>query len=246
MKVVGIIQARMSSSRLPGKILAPVAGRPLLSVLAGRLRSAGVDAWWLATSDRSDDDVAAAWGSALGINVYRGDLDDVLSRFLAIARHERPDWIVRITADDPFMDGAIVDRLIDHLPAGDEADVLGPGTENGFPLGYVPEIIRADALKFAAGKIPPDQAYHRSHVTSIFEELHRYCVLPMPEAWPRRGRWRWTVDTFADLQMADAAFRRLGNQWQTASYREIVALLDQHPDITSTNASVQQKTLIEG
>jgi spore coat polysaccharide biosynthesis protein SpsF len=103
-KTVAIIQARMRSERLPGKILSPLCGRPLLALLATRTARARVDEWWLATSSDPADDVTEAWGFELGLRVYRGHATDVLSRFLAVADETGADWLFRLTADNPFVD----------------------------------------------------------------------------------------------------------------------------------------------
>ena len=95
---IGIIQARMGSDRLPGKILAPLSGRPVLGLIADRLRNARVDEWWLATSDHPADDVTEAWGFELGLRVFRGHPTEVLSRLVAIGEETGADWLVRATA----------------------------------------------------------------------------------------------------------------------------------------------------
>jgi spore coat polysaccharide biosynthesis protein SpsF len=112
-KTIGIIQARMGSDRLPGKILAPLGGRPLIAQLWSRIAHSHVDEWWLATSSHPGDDVTEAWGFELGLRVFRGDEQDVLSRFLAIGREAEAEWVLRVTADNPFLDAPVIDALID-------------------------------------------------------------------------------------------------------------------------------------
>lgn len=124
---IGVIQARMRSERLPGKILAPLAGKPILELIASRIGSARVDEWWLATSTDPADDVTEAWGFELGLRVFRGHESDVLSRFLAIGADTGADWCVRVTADNPFLDAAVVDALIDArdgCPTAKSADAI--------------------------------------------------------------------------------------------------------------------------
>lgn len=235
----------MGSTRLPGKVLAPLAGRPVLEWIIRRVRSAAVDGWWLATTTRPDDDVTAAWGRALGLEVFRGDPDDVLSRFVAIAQQERPEWIVRLTGDNPFVDAAVVNHLVGAMR---EAPVsvphLVPREPRTLPLGYAPEVVRADALRsLATDQLP---AHHRAHVTSVIRERGGSAFWVPPAAWPPRADWRWTIDTADDLAMADAAFRAFGSAGDSIGYPAMVECLDQLPAVTSRNAGVLQREASEG
>ena len=254
---IGIIQARMGSERLPGKILAPLAGRPALALLAERLAPARVDEWWLATSSGPADDVTEAWGFALGLRVHRGDPTFVLSRFLAIGAETRADWLVRVTADNPFLDAPVVDRLLDARDADDAAKraelIRGAGgvpvasaLSPRLPLGYGVELVRRDALERAHRAIDDAEPWHRVHVTSWLAAHGDTHAVPTPMDWPDRPDWRWTVDTYEDLAMARSAFRLFGAHATTIDYREMVAALDDHPEITSMNAHVVQKKLEAG
>jgi len=193
-KTIGVIQARMGSERLPGKIIAPLGGRPLLAQLVSRIGPARVDEWWLATSSDPADDVTEAWGFELGLRVFRGEHDDVLSRFLAIGNEADAEWILRVTADNPFLDAKLINVLLDARDGSEEskhADVIRlrgglplcaqnpepelksdtettslPTTSPGLPLGYGVELVRLSALERADKEIPEDQFHHRVHVTS--------------------------------------------------------------------------------
>jgi spore coat polysaccharide biosynthesis protein SpsF len=246
--VIGIIQARLASSRLPAKILAPIAEQPLLAVLTGRLRGCRVEERWLATTRERDDDVTAAWGETLGLRVHRGDREDVLSRFTAIIRERQPGWIVRVTADDPFVDAALVDALVEALPDAEKrASLVGLGGEEpSFPLGYGADLARAADLLACESEIPEDQPYHRSHVLSWLRARRGPWSAPLPSGWPSRPSWRWTVDTPLDLEMARAAFSLFGERWTEIGYPEMVAELDARPDIVAINQRVRQKPLVEG
>jgi spore coat polysaccharide biosynthesis protein SpsF len=244
-QTIGVIQARIGSDRLHAKVLAPlVEGQPLLSALCQRLSSASIE-WWLATTDQRADDVTAAWGRELGLNVYRGDEHDVLSRFAAIASSMTCEWIVRVTADDPFVDGSTVQRLAEAVnSAPDDVDIIGDLPSNRhFPLGYLPQIVRSAALLRLQRDLPSDD-YHRAHVTSA---LIPHRAAPYRDArLPARPRWRWTVDTLEDLQMAQAAFSTIGPEWKHAEYVDFVQLLDARPDIVAINRHVRQKALKDG
>lgn len=275
-KTIGVIQARMGSERLPGKIIAPLGGRPLLAQLVARIGPARVDEWWLATSSDPADDVTEAWGFELGLHVYRGECRDVLSRFLAIGREAGSEWILRVTADNPFLDAKLIDLLLDARDTTEEsknADVIrfcgglptggttGDETASSpispsLPLGYGVELVRLSALEHADQEIPADQFHHRIHVTSWFaakghgsengSENAKFCDVPTPSTWPNRPDWRWTVDTYEDLAMARSAFRVFGLDTATIDYPTMVAHLDAHPEIAAMNRHIDPKALEEG
>lgn len=258
---IGIIQARMGSERLPGKILAPLGGQPVLGLIAERLRAARVDEWWLATSSDPADDVTEAWGFELGLRVFRGHPTEVLARFIAIGREGDADWLVRVTADNPFLDARVVNLLVDARDASEcakEADLLrlhggliveqesGPEQAPRLPVGYGVELVRRDALELADREIAPSDGHHRVHVTSWVCANANVHAVPTPLDWPDRPDWRWTVDTYEDLAMARSAFRLFGDEATTIDYPAMVDRLDGHPEITNMNRHIEQKKLEEG
>jgi spore coat polysaccharide biosynthesis protein SpsF len=245
---IGIIQARMSSTRLPAKILAPISGQPLLSVMYERVHQAKVDEWWLATSLDSQDDVTAAWGDEIGLRVYRGDIENVLSRFTAIIRMRRPDWILRLTADDPFVDATLLNLMLEQTSNLDHRfSVLGENpSPRKFPLGYVPQVAKASAVLRCEEALKESEFHHRCHVLSWFYEIGEFKEFYPPDDWPLRPQWRWTVDTPADLQMTREAFRVFGGRWKTIGYPAMVELLDHHPQIVNANLHVEQKQIADG
>ncbi len=259
----------MGSERLAGKILAPLAGRPMLALLVERIRRARVDEWWLATSRDPTDDVTEAWGFELGLRVFRGHPTNVLSRFLAIAQETRASWCVRVTADNPFLDAALIDRLLDARDDGHaakRADAVrfrggvvietpqtpswpaeqGPVRTPRLPLGYGVELVRRRALERADHAIAGRDFHHRIHVTSWLYANAAVHATPTPLAWPDRPDWRWTIDTYEDLAMARSAFRVFGREATSIDYPTMVAALDRHPEIYAMNAHVEQKKLEEG
>jgi spore coat polysaccharide biosynthesis protein SpsF len=250
MKNLGIIQARLSSTRFYGKIMHPLQSRPMLAALARRMQSATrIDTWWLATTERAEDDVTAHWGQALGLHVHRGSESDVLSRFTAIVRRQPrvPDWVVRIPADAPFTDGAVVDRTLQQAATAPASVALLIDThDTGLPLGYIHSVVRAEALLSMESRIPADQPYHRVHVTSWLNNERDRTAFRPPADWPRRPHWRWTVDTIEDANMAEQAFALFSDHWPDIVYPDMVSALDARPDITALNAHIQQKALEEG
>ena len=247
-RTIGIVQARAASTRLPGKVLAPLAGTTVLGTLVRRAAPARVDEWWLATTDQPEDDATAAEGHRLGVRIYRGLVDDVLSRFTAIVREARAQTVVRLTADDPYTDGVVIDLLLRSLERASPSVALvgDEPPERVLPLGYVPEAIRAEALVEAEAAIGAGETWHRTHVTSWPRKRALAMALDIPPGWPARPGWRWTVDTAEDLEAARAAFALFGERWSAISYPEMAVILDAHPEVMARNAGVRQKAVDEG
>ncbi len=250
-KVIGIIQARLGSERLPAKILAPLAGRTMLELLATRLLACrSVSEWWLATTHEPADDVTECWGHALGLRVFRGEVDDVLSRFTAIIRERSPEWVVRVTGDNPFVSSEVVDLIVDARDTmGKERPLLQLAGRDGqrcLPLGFGVQLARAEAVLASEAEIPEGEPHHRSHVLSWLAQHSEPHCAAVPNDWPARPQWRWTVDTVEDLAMARSAFSLFGLQSPTIGYREMVALLDQAPEIPALNQHVAQKPIEAG
>jgi spore coat polysaccharide biosynthesis protein SpsF len=161
-----VIQARMSSARFPGKVLASLNGTPVLAHVVNRLSPVIARADILvATSDRTSDDPIAAYAPTLGVGVVRGPLDDVLERFRMCARLRPVDWIGRINADSPLLDPDVVRRVLDAR-TDREADLVTTVFPRTFPAGQNVELMRADVLM----QLPDDEltADDREHVTAFF------------------------------------------------------------------------------
>jgi spore coat polysaccharide biosynthesis protein SpsF len=199
-----ILQARLGSSRLPGKALLTIAGQTILEHCLRRLMCAGVAPVVLATTDRPEDQALADVARHLGASVFRGDADDVLGRFVATANAFGFEAIVRATADNPGTDIQAPGRLLAALRTA-EADYVH---EEGLPYGAAVEAVTRDALARAA-----DEATHaadREHVTSyVRRNSHLFCVVQVPAPVPlRRPDLRLTVDTADDLAHVRALFER--------------------------------------
>ena len=208
MRILTILQARMSSSRLPGKVLKPLVGAPMMTRQIERLRRARhVGDLIVATSDRPEDKAVADCAAELGCLIFRGSLEDVLGRYAgALAAHGGGDHVVRVTADCPLTDWRVFDEVVDlHLASG--ADYTSNTVERTYPKGLDVEIVRADLLRLAAseGRDP----YEREHVTPFFyRRPERFRIRQLTQAVDE-NLWRWTVDTPADFAFADAAYRAL-------------------------------------
>ncbi len=207
-KVTCIVQARTGSTRLPGKVLLDVAGRPMLRLLLDRLEGVGVDALVVATSTLERDDPIEAIARGAGVDVVRGCEGDVLARFVTAIDAHPASTAVRLTADCPLTDPRLVEAVIEcHREAGVTytSNVL-PRT---FPKGLDVEVFAADALRVAAdAAIDPDE---REHVTPYIYRRPEQFALANHQWNEPLGRERWTVDTAADLDFVRRALEAAGD-----------------------------------
>ncbi|MFH1033311.1 MAG: NTP transferase domain-containing protein [Pseudomonadota bacterium] len=184
-RTVILVQARMGSSRLPGKMLLPLAGRPLLAwVLAGAGAARLANQVVLCTSVNPENDALAELAAGLGVAVFRGSEDDVLGRFVAAGRLHRAVWVVRVCGDNPFVNGGEIDRLVAFFGehACDYACNHVPRQDNGYPDGLGAEITTLARLEEAAqeSQDPRD----REHVTRWLVERPERFSLGLPQAPP--------------------------------------------------------------
>lgn len=205
-RVVAVVQARMSSSRMPGKVLENLGGVPVLQRVVDRLqRCEQVDAVVVATSDAASDDPVAA---AATVPVVRGPLEDVLERYrLAVAEHPC-DAVVRITADCPLIDPAVVDEVVRRWRQGTEAYVANVIEPRTFPKGMDVELIGAGALADAAAEAT--SAYDREHVTPFIRDRPERFPQAAVTRRPPLGHLRMTLDTPEDLRSLRDLVSRAG------------------------------------
>lgn len=195
-RLLHVVQARMGSHRLPGKVLSPIGGWPLLQYTVVRALAAGVGEVLVATTTRPDDDAVALMAAQLGVAVVRGPDVDVLGRFALVARHyAEVRWIVRWTADNPFADIGSTGRLLTSMIDG--ADY---GVEEGLPVGAAVEVMSRSALLEADEMA--QTPYDREHVTPWLKRLDgsRQRRPTAPDGYVAPDL-RLTVDTLADLQV---------------------------------------------
>ena len=234
LRVIAVVQARMSSRRLPGKVLAPLAGSPVLGLVVGRLRrTRHVDEVVVATSTDPSDDPVAEWCEQNGTRCHRGSLDDVLDRFLGAARASGATHCVRITADCPLIDPVLVDRVIAQALAED-LDYCGLAGE--FPDGLDCEVMTRSALERAAAEaVLPSE---REHVTPYLKRpdvsLRRGEVRPFAGL----GHHRWTLDRPEDLRFLEAVLARSSGDALTLTTDQILAILGAEPSLMALNADI--------
>ncbi len=240
-RIAAIIQARMGSSRLPGKSLMDIAGRPLIWHVVHRLRaSRRIGAIVLATSTNPADDALAQWATANGVRCVRGPEEDVLGRFALAAEACDPDVIVRVNADAPLIDAAFIDAMLGAMLAED-ADfvVLKPGAR-ALHDGVDPMSRRALNLMLDEAR---DDPVAREHVTAWLKlNAHRIKVAeltPAP-AYDFEGA-RLSVDTPADAAFIEAVYDRLQAQAGEASLTDLIGLLRRDRSLLAINGHVRQK-----
>lgn len=237
MRTVAVIQARLSSSRLPSKVLMDICGRPMLDRVVDRVRRAySLDKVVVATSTDPSDDLLADHCRRAGIPHHRGPLSDVLGRFVIAARHERADVVVRVTADCPLIDPILIDAVV-ALRNQRGADYASNVMARRFPRGLDTEAFTAAALFRAdrEGRLP----HHREHVTPyLYEDPARFVTASLI-GQDDQGRHRWTVDTPEDLALVRAIYARLGDP--SAGWRDVLELLEREPALAEINAHVEQK-----
>jgi spore coat polysaccharide biosynthesis protein SpsF (cytidylyltransferase family) len=244
-RVVAIVQARMGSTRLPGKVLADIAGHTMLERVVRRLgRCDRLDEVVVATSTLAQDDAIVDACDRLGVQVVRGDPLDVLGRYALAARATDADIVVRVTSDCPFIDpdvvSAVVAALVDAEPSVDYAsNTMTPRT---FPRGLDVEAFTAAAL-FDADRHDRDPGT-REHVTPFIQDPARFRSAAVVWA-DDLSAIRWTVDTEADLDVA----RRLAGAFAgrlDPGWLELLDVWRQHPEWHDLNAHIEQKKVERG
>jgi spore coat polysaccharide biosynthesis protein SpsF len=239
MKVLGLIQARMGSSRLPGKVLMPLAGEPMLARVVERLRRATrLDEVVVATTVEPADEAVAQLCQARGWPCFRGSQDDVLDRFYRAGREHGADVIVRVTADCPLIEPAVVDRVVQaYLDAKDADLVSNVWPRRTFPRGLDTEVVRWAALERAWRE--DDNPAWREHVTAfIYRRPDLFRVANVENAQDFSAG-RWTVDTADDLALVRAVYDHFGHD--RFGWEQTLRLLDQHPEWTALNRHIEQK-----
>jgi spore coat polysaccharide biosynthesis protein SpsF len=239
-RVVAIIQARLGSTRLPGKVLLPLAGEPMLARVVERVRRAKkIHEVAVATTTAESDDALAAFCAERHWPIFRGSEMDVLDRYVQAARAFSADAIVRITSDCPVIDSEVLDEVVsEFLRQQPQVDYLANILpERTFPRGLDAEMIRRDVLERCHAEAT--DSWSREHVTAfIYQHPDRFHLagLTAPKDYSEH---RWTVDTPEDLALIEKIYEHFGRS--EFSWRETLALVEAHPEWTEINHHVQQK-----
>jgi len=240
-RIVGIIQARMGSTRLPGKVLRDLGGRSVLGWVVRAVReSRAVDELVVATTTEAVDEAVARECQALGVPCHRGPVDDVLTRFAQVMADRPDDAMMRFTADCPLLDPGVIREVAQAFRALPGLDYLSTGLGGTLPRGLDVEIAGPAALRRADREAT---AHHRTHVTSyLYAHPGAGRLLGLAYA-PAAADLRVTLDTEDDWRLISLVTGELGDR--CVPVRELVAWLRARPEVCRLNAHVRQKALRE-
>ncbi len=241
MKIVATIEARMTSSRLSGKVLLPVLGKPMLQHLVERLRAVpSLNEIVLATTTNTTDDVLVAFAEEQCVRVFRGSEEDVMARVIGAAESVGADIVVEITGDCPVIDPDIVEQTI-RMFRHHDADYVSNAHVRSYPDGMDTQVFLLDTLKRSAAMTddPLDHEHVTLHIRNhpeIFRKIH--LVAPPSLWWPDLGL---TLDEEADYRLLTKIIETLAPVNPQFGCHDILALLRQHPDWVEINRSVVRK-----
>ena len=243
MKPIIIVQARMTSTRLPEKVLREVLNKPLLEYLVERLRRTRLASGIVIATTTNDTDVPIVeLCKRLKVQIYRGPEDDVLARYHGAAREHNADPVVRVTSDCPVIDPEIIDRVLGvFLENAGQYDYVSNAQVRSYPRGMDTEVFSFKALHeaFTESTAQPD----REHVTPfIYRRPERYHMANVIFEQDR-SRHRWTVDTPEDFDLIKRIIEALYPVKRDFTLRDMLDLIDRHPDWPLINEHIEQKKL---
>ena len=242
-KISAIIQARVTSTRLPGKVLMNIEGKPMLWHVINRLKfSKELDDIILAIPDTKENDILEKFAKDNKVKYFRGSEEDVLSRYYKTAKEFKCDVMVRITSDCPLIDPEIIDLVIEeHLNF--KADYSSNTLKRTFPRGLDTEVFNFDILEKSYKKAKEN--YQREHVTPYIYEHPEIFKLQNIEAEKElyRPELRWTVDTKEDLELVREVYRHLYKPQKIFYTKDIIDLSDKYSELMKINIHIKQKDL---
>lgn len=239
LRCVAIVQARVGSTRLPGKALLDIAGRPMIAHVLGRaIAIKGVDRVVLATTKDAADDALADYARGSGIPCVRGSVTDVLDRFRQTAAEHSADVIVRVAGDCPLLDPSVSSRVLArYVQRADEFDYVSNVHPPTYPDGLDTEVFSREALERAwrEAKLASD----REHVTPYIWRNSDLFRLDNVALEPNHAHLRWTVDEPPDLQFVQSVYARL-NARSLFGMDAVLELLAREPDLARINAGIDR------
>lgn len=247
MKVVCLVQARVGSTRLPGKILKEICGKTILHHEIDRLKKCKeIDEIVIATTDKEDDDKIVNEAKKLSVKYFRGSENDVLSRFYYSAKENNADIIVRVTSDCPCIDFEILDKMLIYFKdkyKEKQVDYLSNTIKRTYPRGYDIEIFTFSALE--KSYINAEKEYEREHVTPyIYDKTNNFLKLSF-ENKEDYSKYRVTLDTIEDFIVIKNIFENLYYKNPYFKLNDVVQYLNNNLHIVDINKHIEQKKLGE-
>lgn len=239
MRVVAIIQARMSSERLPGKVLKTLNGVPMIQCIVNRASKAKrIDDVIVATSNETTDDMLYNFCIQNDINVYRGDLNNVLKRYYDCATREKADIIIRLTGDNALIDAEIIDASVEVFEKQD-VDYLRYCEE--LPIGMHIEVFSYQALKQAMDEV--DNSECKEHVTLyMYKNIDKFrCITYSEKEMTNHSTLRWTMDTSEDYELVSKIYQSF--RTIAFTYQDILDLYERKPELKLINENIKQKKI---
>ena len=235
MNNLAIIQARMASSRLPGKVMQEINNIPSIKFQIDRIRNSKVDNLVIATSTDSSDDALVEYLKGIHIEVRRGPLEDVAARFLEILSEFNPKNFLRLTADCPFVMPQLIDQMLDIFDSSD-LDYFSNANPPTFPDGLDVEIVKTSAFRRLVGSSLSQS--EREHVTLGFYSDDRPFILGNYENKINLSHLRWTVDYPEDLEYLREIASLLVGQEARFTMEDVLKVLSVHPEIINERGSL--------
>lgn len=241
MRTVAVVQARMTSTRLPGKVLLKAMGRSMLDYQLERVaRVPSIDAIVIATTTNASDDPIEAFARDHDFGVHRGSEHDVLGRFEGALARSDAEAVVRLTADCPLTDPDVIEQVIQRYKSADPGcDYVTNAIPRSYPAGLDVEVIRREALETAAREARDD--YDREHVTPfVYRHPERFKLLSVVLE-PNLSWERWTLDEAGDFELIRRVLEALYPVNPDFRMRHVIELLDENPEWRAFNGSVREK-----
>jgi len=243
MKFVATIEARMTSTRLPGKVLLPAMGRPMLAHLTSRLQAVpSIDEIVLATTINAADEPLVEFARSAGVSVFRGSEDDVMGRVIGAAESAHADVVIEITGDCPIIDPDLVEQTIRMFKRHNVAYVANSFISS-YPDGMDTQVFSLETLRRSAAMTndPLDREHVSRHIVNHPELFsHLYLIAPPSLHWPGLGL---TLDEPADYELLKKIIEHFGEANPLFSCLDVIRLLREHPDWLDINSAVKRKDL---
>lgn len=242
-KTVAIIQARMGSTRLPGKVMVNLMGKTILEHVIDRVKQCNeIDEIIIATTTDNKDNIIVKTAQKCGVKYFRGSEEDVLSRYYYAAKENNGEIIVRITSDCPLIDPFVIDEIVDFYKKNQYDIVTNASADlkkRTYPRGLDTEVFGFNIIKEAYQK--GDKPYQREHVTPyIYENSNKIYYYKNNTDY---SMYRWTLDTKEDLQLITEIYKHLYKGKHNFYFKDIIKLFEKYPGLAEINRDVEQKKL---